>query len=321
MKRITKHITPATVLAFVALVFAITGGAFAATGGNSGGPSHATLTASAAKSKAKSKTKAGPRGPAGPKGATGATGAAGPAGATGPGGPTGPAGGTGPAGTNGSNGTNGESVTLAKASGSECKEGGSKLTVAGKGEHVCNGEKGAIHPGETLPPEASETGVWVASGANVRAASLCYPGPGSDQGEGEPVTGKNGNNGECKIETKNHELYSPETIAPVSALGSISFTIPLEKPLEEAKVHYLKKQEQIPGVCEGTFEEPTAAAGNLCVYAGTENATEGGVVFSNPGQGARGALKSGAVVLAVPTSEETTDLASGAWAVTAPAAP
>ena len=50
-----KHLNPATVMAFAALVFALTGGAFAATGGSS--PSHATLTASAAKSKAKPKTR------------------------------------------------------------------------------------------------------------------------------------------------------------------------------------------------------------------------------------------------------------------------
>ena len=28
MKRLTKHLTPATIMAFVALVFAVTGGAF-----------------------------------------------------------------------------------------------------------------------------------------------------------------------------------------------------------------------------------------------------------------------------------------------------
>ena len=88
-----KHLTPSTFIAFVALVFAVTGGAFAAGSHGGGSPVQATASsgrvgsatplATSAKSKGKSKSKAGPRGPAGPKGATGATGPAGPAGATG----------------------------------------------------------------------------------------------------------------------------------------------------------------------------------------------------------------------------------------------
>ncbi len=126
---IRKQITPAMVLAFVALVFAVTGGAFAATGGGSSGAkvsASVTPMATAAKAKAKAKTKAGPRGPAGPAGkigATGPTGAQGAAGAkgetgaagtgaAGATGATGPAGPTGPAGTPGTNGTTGFTATL-----------------------------------------------------------------------------------------------------------------------------------------------------------------------------------------------------------------
>lgn len=162
---IRKHITPAMVLAFVALIFAITGGAFAATGASSGlGPgSHSAPTATATAAKAKPKAKPGPRGPAGPKGATGAAGATGPAGPTGPGGATGPAGSQGPA------GANGQGVTSAAASASECKAGGTTFTSASGPSKACNGEKGApgatgpqgvIHPGETLPSGASVTGTW-----------------------------------------------------------------------------------------------------------------------------------------------------------------
>ena len=80
-RALRNHLTPSTAIAFVALVFAITGGAFAATGSvnnSGGGGSHGTLTASVAKKKAKPKPKGGARGPAGPKGAPGATGPAGP---------------------------------------------------------------------------------------------------------------------------------------------------------------------------------------------------------------------------------------------------
>jgi hypothetical protein len=138
-----KHINPATIMAFVALVFAITGGAFAATGsGGSGGntsaktsasATHVTLTASAAKSKAK--TKAGPRGPAGPKGATGATG---PAGANGTNGAAGAKGETGPQGVQGVQGVQGETGA-----------------PGAKGETGPEGK-----PYEHLPSGKSETGTW-----------------------------------------------------------------------------------------------------------------------------------------------------------------
>ena len=120
---IRRHISPATVVAFMALIFAMTGGAFAASSGGGGRGSRATAStapagsatplASAAKSKAKPKAKAGPRGPAGPggkngaNGATGPAGAAGPAGATGPGGPAGATGATGAAGAAGAAGPEG----------------------------------------------------------------------------------------------------------------------------------------------------------------------------------------------------------------------
>ncbi len=131
-----KHLSPATFIAFIALVFAMTGGAFAASGGGGGGTgtkATASVTrgaggnpiSTAAKSKAKPKTKAGPRGPAGPKGATGATGPAGAQGSQGPQGPagakgetgaagTGSAGAVGPTGPQGPPGTTGFTKTLPK---------------------------------------------------------------------------------------------------------------------------------------------------------------------------------------------------------------
>ena len=143
-----KHISPTTVVAFMALVFAMTGGAFAATGsgggGNTGAKASASVTpaATAAKAKAKPKTKAGSRGPAGPKGATGATGATGAAGPAGTAGATGPAGPVGPAGT----GTEGK----------EGKEG--KAGPEGK-----TGPEGKSGFTKTLPSGETETGAWAYS--------------------------------------------------------------------------------------------------------------------------------------------------------------
>jgi hypothetical protein len=106
------RITPSTAIAVLALIFAATGGAFAATGntGNSdSGASHAQTAAVAAKAKPKAKT--GPRGPAGPAGKNGAPGATGPAGPTGPVGPAGSVGATGPAGVAGVQGEKGTAGT------------------------------------------------------------------------------------------------------------------------------------------------------------------------------------------------------------------
>ena len=164
------RITPSMAIAIIALVFAATGGAFAATGGGSNGGtggsvgvSHATLRATAAKSKPKPKAKAGPRGPAGPAGKTGATG---PVGAPGPAGAAGPVGPGGPQGAAGTNGTDGASVTSKEQPTGKigtCKEGGSEFTAAeGKKTYACNGSPGTA--GGTLPKGSTEKGVWADAG-------------------------------------------------------------------------------------------------------------------------------------------------------------
>ena len=70
MKPLKKHLNPSTFIALLALVFAITGGAFAASGngGGSGAKAtasvgHSTRLAAIAKSKPKPKGKAGPGAP------------------------------------------------------------------------------------------------------------------------------------------------------------------------------------------------------------------------------------------------------------------
>jgi hypothetical protein len=144
-QRIRKHMTPSTAIAFLALVFALTGGAFAASSNNGGSGAKATASvspvASAAKAKAAPKGKAGPRGPAGPKGATGAAGLVGPAGSQGP---AGAAGGKGENGTNGTNGADGTDGTNG-APGVAGKEG-SPWTAGG-----------------TLPVGKTEKGTWSVS--------------------------------------------------------------------------------------------------------------------------------------------------------------
>ncbi len=233
---IRKHLNPTTVLACAALVFAMTGGAFAATGGSGGrgsssGPSHATLTATAAKSKAKSKTKAGPKGPAGPAGKNGTNGTNGAPGATGPAGPQGTAGDNG---SNGSNGEPGTSVTSKQLTNKEAacnKEGGSEFTAGTTKTTACNGKEGSPWTaGGTLPKGSSEKGEW---------GTVYYP---------------------------------PAVLEGGLTLVPISFGIPLT---EAPAVHVIKAGEKGEGNgtgCPATSEaaKPEAEPGSLCIFIETE---------------------------------------------------
>ncbi len=296
---IRRQLSPATAMAFVALVFALTGGAFAATGGG-GSPSHATLTASAAKAKAK--TKAGPRGPAGPKGAPGATGATGPAGATGPQGPAGPAGAAGAkgengaAGTNGTNGTNGTSVTSIESKtkiGGPCEAGGSSFTSASGKTYACDGKEGSPWTaGGTLPSGSTETGAW-------RAGSVLL-----------------------KRSTEN--IFIKEII---------SFPIRLAAPLDGKHVHYINEAgQEVTGVtfeeaepvgeettaqtaCPGSIEKPEAVSGNLCIY-GTDGTSTGAFELQITGPAGGGGAGTTGAVLGLYVNEAREPYAEGTWAVT-----
>jgi hypothetical protein len=116
------QITPATVIASLALVFAMTGGAYAA------GRYVITSTKQISPKVLKSL-----KGANGKNGTNGAAGAQGPAGPTGPGGAAGAAGAKGETGTAGTDGTNGKE-------GKQGPPGPTEFTV--------------------LPPEQSEHGVW-----------------------------------------------------------------------------------------------------------------------------------------------------------------
>ncbi|HXS33185.1 MAG TPA: hypothetical protein VN758_05350 [Solirubrobacterales bacterium] len=148
------------VISVIALVFAMFGGAYAASNSSGGGKA----TASA-------------KGKPGPRGKTGKTGPAGPQGPAGPVGPAGPAGAKGDAGAPGANGTNGAPgtpgtngtsvVASAEATGTgNCEgRGGSKFVTGATTTYACNGKEGAGGGGgggwsKTLPPGETETGAW-----------------------------------------------------------------------------------------------------------------------------------------------------------------
>ncbi len=223
------------VISVIALVFAMFGGAYAAT--NSSGSGKATASA---------KAKKGPKGPKGAKGAKGDTGPAGPQG------PVGPAGANGKAGSNGSNGAAGaagQSVSgVPIAVGGACGAGvnGVKYTLGATSTNVCSGKEGA--PGkdgetgftETLPPGKTLSGSWSAisnpkSAYMASSISFGIPYPG-----GAPPT----------------LTYAPQTPTNCSALP------------EPEKAECEADNQAIADACPGSASAPAAAPGFLCVYEG-----------------------------------------------------
>jgi hypothetical protein len=145
---IRRHLSYANVVATFALVFAMSGGALAA--------SHYLINSTKQINPKVLKSLKGANGKNGTNGTNGAPGATG---ATGPGGP---AGGPGPT---GSNGTDGTSVTSSKeAAGASCKNGGSKFVAGSSTTYACNGENGTTGYTETLPAGKAEHGNWSFNG-------------------------------------------------------------------------------------------------------------------------------------------------------------
>jgi hypothetical protein len=148
------------VIAIVALVFAMVGGAYAATDGNP--------LAGVSK-----KAKQGPRGKQGKQGKQGPQG---------PVGPPGPAGLAGPKGDSGSNGSNGKSVLASEipVEEVECEElGGVMVTEEASGDEfeICNGEEGEEGSPWVVggaPSGALMKGTWALSANAVAASEALY---------------------------------------------------------------------------------------------------------------------------------------------------
>jgi hypothetical protein len=241
------HLTPSALIATLALVFAMSGGAYAA------GKYLITSTKQISPKVLKSL-----QGKAGTSGAQGALGASGPAGAAGATGVQGPTGATGPQGPAGEKGEKGE-----------------------KGTKGANGTNGAIHPGETLPPDASETGVWLntSTPATQQSTQLSFTIPLAESltwGEGLPG------------EPENQVHY-------INELGNEVPTVGTELASHPA--------------CPGTVERPEATPGNLCIYAFVASPTGQNENITNPAHGGSGAATTGAL-LDAPESR-------GTWVVTA----
>jgi hypothetical protein len=157
------------VISVMALVFAMFGGAYAASNSSGGG-----------KATASAKAKKGPRGPKGPKGDTGPAGPQGPVGPAGAQGAKGDAGGTG---ANGAPGASVENKAVATGVTGKCnKLGGAEFTVGGgTPTFACNGEKGVKGdpwtPEGVLPSEATETGTWAVVNPEESFVPISFPIP------------------------------------------------------------------------------------------------------------------------------------------------
>jgi hypothetical protein len=272
------------VISVIALVFAMLGGAYAAS--DNGG-------ASSDKASASAKAKKGPRGPRGPKGP------AGPAGPTGPQGPAGAKGDTGAAGSNGQNGapgTPGQSVTATPiAAGGVCGAGvtGVKYTLGASSNNICNGKSGTNgEDGETgftdtLPGGAIETGTYSTEWAGSKK-------PGDTN------------------------VVIESTVFPFVAYMPISFNIPLAST---PKLVWLNKAGTAfagsdTASCRGTAIEPKPDPGVLCLYTVDINAENTTPPYDDtPTMGKVVASPLGFVL-----SVEFTPagLNSGTWAVKAP---
>jgi hypothetical protein len=294
---VRRHMTYANIAATMAVVFAMSGGAYAVSGTHGGGHLRSTALISAKKKvKKPASGKPGPRGPAGPQGPAGAAGPQGAAGTNGTNGEKGPQGSpgtTGTDGTNGTAGTNGTGATTETFTGEEhgCKNGGVVIKSASPEAAVCNGSEGGAgaFPSE-LPPEKSETGTWatgrVSGSPGIQAVPISFPIPLHSRGAGQTALGKK----------------------------AVHFIAPNGKEILEGE-----ELEASPACEGGTVEEPKAKPGNLCIY--TEKleeveTTETEIVDASPTT--LGAGPTGTMIWFYGATPGA--LAFGTWAVTAPLA-
>lgn len=221
--------TAGFVISIIALVAAMTGGAYAA-------------LSSADKSFVKKESKkfskqfskqfaiAGPVGPAGPPGAPGKDGANGKDGA---------------AGQDGADGTSPTTETFAGTKGS-CTNGGITVKSASSPVNVCNGkngedgEDGETGFTETLPPGETETGAWaLSSGTQSSFVPLSFNIPLAEAPESTHFVNKNGE----EFVSANFETFTAVYQTPVNCLGTV------EAPTAPSGMIciYAKKQAAIEG--------------------------------------------------------------------------
>lgn len=286
--------TAGLLVAVLALVFAMIGGAYAADNlGDSG-----KATASAKKHK---KGKRGPRGKQGPAGP------AGPLGPQGPAGIAGPAGANGDAGPQGDEGAPGASVFVEdEPAGANCEVGGQKLSSPVSGiSYVCDGKIGEDGADGPQGPQG-DPGPAGADGDPWTAGGTLPP--------GETLKGS-WSLGQVNAASAGEALYIP-----------ISYGIPLDSSISGVEAAFVPTGGGDP-FCTGSASAPTAPDGTalfgvpiavLCIYTAQQTnwaiAENFGFIS---GDNLSPDRKVGAVIRAK-TSAAGAALGYGTWAVTAP---
>ena len=175
-------------------------------------------------------------------------------------------------------------MTAAKDT-TDCKEGGTKFTVGGKSEHVCNGSPWTA--GGTLPKGSTETGAFVINGKE------------------EAIEGLGG-----LVALPVLISFSIPLEASLAA-GSVHFIGVGEGAGEGSPNPAIVAKE-----CLGTVEAPGAASGNLCIFVATVHNVEVGASLAATPGGAGGTGTVGSVVLFKAEVEAKPMFGLGAWAVT-----
>jgi Collagen triple helix repeat (20 copies) len=333
---IRKRITYTNVAMTLALVFAMSGGAYAAS-------KYLITSTKQISPKVLKQLK-------GKNGTNGKAGASGPAGSQGPVGPAGKDGVNGIGGANGTNGTDGASVTnkaLTAADAACNKEGGSEFTAAeSKKTTACNGSPWTVGG---LPKGATETGEWTISqfvneggGEEIAAASISFNVPLAaalavskvhliEPGVIKAATGKgtltSGSKTVTSLTTTTGSFAVGSSISgtgipasttitacsPSCGVSATSLTLSANATASGTNVSLTAPG--APAGCTGNYAEPGAESGHLCVFAKRLAKFVAFLAPISTAEGTAGADRSGAQLLFGPESIGEF-FANGTWAVT-----
>jgi hypothetical protein len=284
-----KRMTYANVAMTLALVFAMTGGAYAAK------KYLITSTKQISPSVLKSLV-----GKAGLAGAAGAQGAKGDTGAPGLKGDAGAPGAKGDAGSNGTNGADGKTVLNGN--------GAPSNSLGGNGDFYIDTSTSEIYGPKT-------GGTWGAP-ASLKGADGSPWTDGGTLPVGSTETGTYAMSLPASVSTtdSNGDTVEAPITGPMDT--AISFNVPLAAGIPSEHVHFIIKGDPVPAECDDGVEpaasatHPEADSGNLCVF---ENL---GFNVENQQAGVGGVNISGTVIQATAAGKPPFAIEIGSWAVT-----